>query len=75
MADVTIHQRRQTLDKMTNGFGLDDAYGTTLDRIREQKGNAVKLGMEALIIESHRRSLHSRTSFRCTFPIMLVCLY
>ena len=34
---------------MTNGFGLDDAYSATLDRIREQKGNRVKLGMEALM--------------------------
>jgi len=26
-------------------------------------------------VKSHRRSLHSRISFRCTFPIVLVCLY
>jgi len=49
MADVTIHQRRQTLLRMRNSFGLDDAYGTTLDRIREQKGNGVKVGMQALM--------------------------
>ena len=49
LAHATIHQRRQTLYKMTNGFGLDDAYSTTLDRIREQKGNRVKLGIEALM--------------------------
>ena len=49
LADATIHQRRQTLYKMTNGFGLDDAYSSTLDRIREQKGSRVKLGMEALM--------------------------
>jgi len=49
LADVTIHQRRQTLRKMTTGFGLDDAYRTTLDRIRDQKGNGAKLGMEALM--------------------------
>ena len=47
--DATIHQRRKTLHKMTNGFGLEDAYSTTLDRIREQRGNRVKLGMEALM--------------------------
>ena len=47
--DATIHQRRQTLHKMTGGFGLDDAYSTTLDRIRGQGGNRVKLGMEALM--------------------------
>ena len=49
LEDVTKHQRRQTLHKMTNGFGLDDAYSTTFDRIRGQKGNRVKLGMEALM--------------------------
>ena len=46
---ATIHQRRRTLHKMTCGFGLDDAYSTTLDRIREQRGNRMKLGMEALM--------------------------
>jgi len=49
LEDATIHQRRLTLHKMTNGAGLDDAYRTTLDRIREQKGNKVKLGMESLM--------------------------
>ena len=49
LADVTRHQRRQTLHKMTSRFGLDDAYSTALDRIREQKGNRVKLGMGALM--------------------------
>jgi len=49
LADVTRHQRRQTLHNMTSGFSLDDAYSTTLDRIREQKGGRVKLGMEALM--------------------------
>ena len=49
LEDATIHQRRQTLHKMTNGFGLEDAYNATLDRIKEQRGNRVKLGMEALM--------------------------
>ena len=49
LEDKTIHRRKQTLYKMTNGFGLDDAYSTTLDRIREPKGNRVNLGMEALM--------------------------
>ena len=46
---ATIYRRRQALHKMTNGFGLDDAYSTTLDRIRQQGGSRVKLGMEALM--------------------------
>ena len=49
LEDATIHQRRQTLHKMTNGFGLEDAYSTTLDRIRGRGGNRVKLGMEAMM--------------------------
>ena len=49
LEDATIHQRSQTLYKMTKGFGLDDAYSTTLDRIREQRGNRARLGMEALM--------------------------
>jgi len=49
LEDATIHQRRQILNKMTNGIGLDDAYSTTLSRIREQKGNKLKLGMGALM--------------------------
>ena len=49
LKDATIHQRRQTLHRMTNGLGLDNAYSTTLSRIGEQGGNKVKLGMEALM--------------------------
>ena len=53
LEDAAIHRRRQMLRRMTNGFGLDDAYSATLSRIREQKGNRVKLGMEALMWVSH----------------------
>jgi len=49
LEDATIYQRRKTLHRMTNGFGLEDAYSTTLSRIGEQKGNKAKLGMEALM--------------------------
>ena len=61
LADATIHRRRRTPYNMTNGFGLDDAYSTTLDLIREQKGNRVKLGMEALMwISCSERQLKAR---------------
>ena len=49
LEDATIHQRRQTLHKMTNGLGLDDAYRTTLSRIKGLKGNKAKIGMQALM--------------------------
>ena len=57
LEDATIHQRRQTLHKMTDGLGLDDAYHTTLGRIREQKGNKAKIGIEALMWISHSQRL------------------
>ena len=50
---ATIHERRQILHRMTNGVGLDDAYSATLSRIREQKGNKSRLGIEALMWISH----------------------
>jgi len=49
LEDATIHRRRQTLLRMTNGVGLDEAYSATLSRIQGQKGNKVKLGMEVLM--------------------------
>jgi len=55
LEDATIHQRRQTLHRMTDGFGLDDAYGTTLSRIREQRGDKMKLGMETLMWISYSK--------------------
>jgi len=53
LENATIHQRRQTLCRMTNGIGVDDEYSATLSRIQEQKGNKLKLGMEAVRWVSH----------------------
>jgi len=53
LAEATVHQRRQALHKMTTGIGLQDAYDTTLDRIRKQSGSKPKLAMEALMWVSH----------------------
>ena len=49
LAATTIHQKRQVLDRMASGLGLQDAYNTTLDRIRHQDGGKSKLGMAALM--------------------------
>ena len=49
LAESTIHQRRQVLHKIAKGLGLQDAYDTTLDRIRKQGGSKSRLGMEALM--------------------------
>ena len=34
LQETTIHRRRQKLNAMTDGLGLGDAYGVTLDRIK-----------------------------------------
>ena len=61
LAEATIHQRRKALHKMTQGLGLQDAYDTTLDRIRKQGGSKSRLGMEALMWISHcERPLRSQ---------------
>ena len=49
LAATTIRQKRQALDRMANGLGLQDAYNTTLDRIRQQDGSKSKLGMVVLM--------------------------
>src|SRR5437879_1956371 len=49
LKEVTISERRQKLDAMTRGSHLGDAYATTLGRIKMQKGNRTRLGMEALM--------------------------
>ena len=48
-AGATIHQRRQALHRVANGLGFQDAYSTTLGRIREQGGSRSKLRMDALM--------------------------
>ena len=53
LAATTIHQKRRALDKMANGLGLQDAYSTTLDRIKQLDGGRSKLGMDALMWVSH----------------------
>src|SRR5437868_12561765 len=49
LVEPTIYRRRQALYRMTKGLGLQNAYNTTLDRIREQGGSKAKLGMDALM--------------------------
>jgi len=53
LAEATIHKRRQALHRITKGIGLQDAYDTTLNRIRQQGGSKSKLGVEALMWISH----------------------
>ncbi|RPA93327.1 hypothetical protein L873DRAFT_1705983, partial [Choiromyces venosus 120613-1] len=55
LAEPTIYKRRQALQKMTKDPGLEGAYNSTLDRIREQSGGKCKLGIEALMWISRSR--------------------
>jgi len=53
LQETTLHRRRQKLIAMTDGLGLKDAYGATLDRIKGQGGEKARLGMAALMWVSH----------------------
>jgi len=53
LQETTIYHRRQKLNAMTDGLGLGDAYGATLDRIKGQDGRKAKLGMATLMWISH----------------------
>ena len=53
LRETTIHRRRQKLGAITNGLGLEDAYGTTLDRIKRQGEEKSRLGVATLMWVSH----------------------
>jgi len=53
LGEATIHQRRERLDEMTSGLGLDSAYDATLGRIKGQGKGKSALGMAALMWISH----------------------
>ena len=53
LQETTIHRRRRKLSAMTDGLGLGDAYGATLDRIKRQGGEKARLGMATLMWISH----------------------
>ena len=49
LGEVTISERKRKLSEMTKGGHLGDVYGTTLERIKAQKGSKSRLGMDALM--------------------------
>ena len=60
LGEVTIFDRRQKLNEITKGNHLGDAYATTLTRMKAQKGNRSRLGMEALMwVSNSERPLHT----------------
>jgi len=46
---TTIYHRREQLERMTNGQGLNDVYGVALGRIKGQTVGKSTLGMAALL--------------------------
>jgi len=57
MQEPTIYRRRERLSKITDGFGLGDAYRSTIERIKAQGGNKSRLGIEALMWVSYAKRL------------------
>jgi len=53
LGEVTIERRRNRLNEMGDGLGLEDAYEATLERIRSQEGERAKLAMATLMWICH----------------------
>ena len=54
LCETSLARRRKMLQKVaTTGVDLDSVYAQTLQRIREQKGDRSRLGMEVLMWVSH----------------------
>ena len=53
LQETTIYHRRQKLNAMTDGLGLESAYSETLSRIKGQGGRKAKLGIATLMWISH----------------------
>ena len=49
MQESTIYRRREKLSKMIGGLGLEDVYGATIEWIKAQGGDKLRLGMGALM--------------------------
>ena len=54
LSETSLGRRKRMLQKVvTTGVDLDNVYAQTLQRIREQKGDRSRLGMEVLMWVSH----------------------
>ena len=49
LGEMTIGQRRKKLKDMAQGSGLGDAYTATITRLKAQKGNRPRFGLQALM--------------------------
>jgi len=58
LRETTLGKRREKLEEMARGSGLEDAYTSTLERIRGQCDNQSRLAMQALMwISRSQRAL------------------
>ena len=54
LGETSLARRKKILQKVARtGVGLDSVYAQTLQRIREQKGDRSRLGIEVLVWVSH----------------------
>ena len=53
LQESTIYRRRERLNKMIDGLGLEDVYGATIERIKAQGGDKSRLGMGDLMWICH----------------------
>jgi len=49
LQESTLYRRRERLNKITYGLGLEDVYGVMIEQIKEQDGDKPRLGMGALM--------------------------
>jgi len=57
--ETTIRKRRERLELMTSGLGLDGAYDATMDRMKGPGNGKSTLGMSALMwISCSERPMH-----------------
>ena len=61
--ETTAYGRRQKLRAITEGLNLNDVYGATLERVKEQGGEKTRLGMAALMWISHSERHYNSMSF------------
>ena len=50
LGEVAICQKGKKVEKMTQGDGLNDAYTTTLTRLKAQKGRKSKSALELKVL-------------------------
>ena len=49
LGETTIRRRREKLKQMSSGQDVGDVYNATLERIKAQKKDRARLGMEAIM--------------------------